>query len=311
MLSVRGWNPAPAQVSVALMIESAQGGGPREAPSTSPGKHRRSWEPPSVKSDVPPLEYVEDGELLDRLGRVGAILSDPLAIRIVSLLMVMGQSSPSITAALLRESPADVAHKYSELLSLGALEPRGWLAERGAFESSASLTPALREALPEAIRELGFVTDRGPNDLPPRVLMSAPVGVLGQTYYHLLRSKGDALRDYAGVIQKLGEALSHPGRVKILLYLALHEQGKTGQITAGIGRAGNINDQRFMERHLGFLETCYSIRECQRDDGSAWTITEPMRSVLGGFHDYLIAINEFTAAGVTNELGGGSSGEAD
>ncbi len=268
-----------------------------EATDESPG--RGGWEPPG-RSPQPRPDLGESPELVERLMRLGRMLSDPLGARIIATLLTVGECSPGVTAKILGESQGNVLHAFKRLMIDGAIEPRAGLAERPPADSLASLIPSLHASLRAIVQELGPSTERAPEEegtqrrtWPRQPQQPAPRSLLasvGQSYYLLLRARGDRLGEHSESLVEVGKALAHPLRVEILVYLIVRGQGSNARIADDLKVKRNL-----VGRHTRHLAQVYAVRSVVGQPGE-WEITEPMRSGLGGFYDYLMIVRELDAA---------------
>ena len=261
----------------------------------------------------------------ERLLRLRWLLEHPLRLRLTIALLLFSYQDASPRISQLAEFLAEPQDTVLEQLNLmrhqGAVAGSFWLDERLVDTGTVQLVPALSGTLPLIADALGP---------PPSTLPSAPPlldhdeedrhlrvpsgdDLIAHAYY-LLRQRGK-LGKTTTMIVTLGQLLAHPLRIEILVQLIRLQGATTDELVSAIeedhAMAERLAKQQNPNRILRPSPTASDIGNRVREladhcaivpvphRSGQWAVSDPMRSVFTGIHEYLVAIRELDGASLS------------
>ena len=261
----------------------------------------------------------------ERLLRLRWLLEHPLRLRLTIALLLFSyqDASPRISqlADFLGESQGTVLEQLNLMRHQGAVSGSFWLDERLVDTGTVQLVPALSGTLPLITDALG----PPPSTLPPAPQpvdhdkedrhLRVPSGddLIAHAYY-LLRQRGE-LGKTTSMIVSLGRLLAHPLRIEILVQLIRLQGATTDELVSAIeedhARAERLAKQQNLHRVSRPSPTASDIGNRVREladhcaivpvphRSGQWNLSDPMRSVFTGIHEYLVAIRDLGDASLT------------
>ncbi len=237
-----------------------------------------------------------DQPLVDRLSTLGRALGNPLRIRVAAEFIARGESSPIEVAGALGEPLGSVSYHVRVLEDLGCLELRRVIPIRGALQHVYGVDASLRSSFPATARAvsqpLGPLGVGSHADVTLDQLVSLERG----------RSPG-AFDPHRRRIAKLGWALSHDLRIRILDQLLTQGEASARSVAGALGEPRGLVGRHF--RHLAALQMIKSSRSVPRRGAQEqrWTLGPETKKALRGLGDYLTLVGTDDGPAQVNDNG--------